>query len=118
LRRVLFPASRLSFENALRFSEELNHRIEQLASVRKLTTLRPQSEWYGIDPIHFRRRVRDSAWTNYLSALDETARAEKCSCFRATRIWKHKAAEIIRRGKRLETPQPVLNHAGSELWLF
>jgi hypothetical protein len=117
-RRILFPASRLSFDDALRFAEELNIRIEELATARNLATLRPQSEWYGLDPIHFRRSIRASAWTNYLSALDESARAEKCSCFKGTRIWKRKAAEITRRGQRLETPQPVLDHAGSELWLF
>ena len=117
-RRVLFPASRLSFEDALRFSEELNGRIEELASARNLATLQPQPEWYGLDPIHFRRGIRASAWTTYLSALEDTARAEKCSSFLGVRVWKRKAAEIIRRGKRLETQQPVLDHAGSELWLF
>ena len=100
------------------FSSELNERVTELATARELTVLKPSGDWYGLDPIHFRRRIRASAWTTYLSALDETARAEECSLFRATQVWKYKAAERLRGGKRLETPQPVLDHAGSRLWLF
>lgn len=117
-RRVLFPASRLTYEEALNFTRDLNDRITDLAATKQIPTLQPDPGWYGFDPIHFRRGIRARAWTSYLSALDETARAEKCSCFNATRIWKCKAATRIRRGKRLETPQPALDHAGSELWLF
>lgn len=117
-RKILFPASRLTFENAMSFSSELNERVTELATVRELSVLKPSGDWYGLDPIHFRRRIRVSAWTTYLSALDETARAEECSPFRATQVWKHRAAERLRGGKRLETPQPVLDHAGSQLWLF
>lgn len=117
-RRIMFPASRLSFENAMRFAGELNERVAELAASRELTVLKPVGDWYGLDPIHFRRGIRAAAWTTYLSALDQSARAEECSPFRAARVWKHKAAERLRGGKRLETPQPVLDHAGSRLWLF
>lgn len=117
-RRLLFPDSRLTFENAMSFAAELGDRIAEMAEARKMTVLRPKSNWYGLDPIHFRRGLRASAWTSYLLALDESARAEECSCFRAARIWNRRPAERIRRGRRLETQQPVLNDAGSQLWLF
>ena len=117
-RRIMFPAARLTFEDAMSYSSDLNQHLVELAAARELTVLKPSADWYGLDPIHFRRRIRAAAWTTYLSALDQTARAEECSPFRAARVWKHKAAERLRGGKRLETPQPVLDHDGSSLWLF
>lgn len=117
-RRILFPASRLTFENAMAVSSELNTRVQSLAAERGLKVLTPKRHWYGLDPIHFRRRLRAVAWTTYLSSLDGHARAEKCSWFRAMTVWKQKVAERHRGEKRLVTPQPVLDHAGSQLWLF
>ncbi|MFP6765173.1 MAG: hypothetical protein VB858_16205 [Planctomycetaceae bacterium] len=117
-RRILFPDSKLAFEDLCELVAELVQRIENITASRGIRLLKPDMAWYGFDPIHFRRRKRSVAWTKYLSALDESARARNCSVLRGIRIWRCQPAVRNRRGRRLETSQPVLNHAGSELWLF
>lgn len=117
-RRLFFPASKLSFEELHRMVEELIQRLENIMASRQVRHLKPDPGWYGFDPIHFRRRKRSVAWTALLSSLDESACAQNCSFLRGIRIWRYQPAERVRRRRRLETSQPVLDHNGSELWLF
>ncbi|HEY3395601.1 MAG TPA: hypothetical protein VGK58_23065, partial [Lacipirellulaceae bacterium] len=39
-----------------------------LCAARKRPVIPVSSEWYGIDPIHVRRRVRAKAWPTMLAA--------------------------------------------------
>jgi len=117
-RSILFPASKLSYDKLHQLAGDLIQRIDNIAASRQIRQLKPNPDWYGFDPIHFRRRHRSVAWTVFLSSLDESACARNCSLLRGIGIWKNHPAERIRGRRRLETSQPVLEHHGSELWLF
>lgn len=74
LRRILFPSSRLRYEEAMRQASELNERVKQLAERFAARLIAPQPSWYGVDPIHIRRRYMADAWRAILSPWrDETA---------------------------------------------
>ena len=47
----------------------LNQRICQSAKDRKFNIVQPQADWFGLDPIHVRRRFFDVAWTTMMQPL-------------------------------------------------
>jgi hypothetical protein len=67
LRTVLFPASRMPLEEVLRRARDLNERLREAAGRRGATVVELEPAWYGLDPIHVRRRHRRGAWIRILS---------------------------------------------------
>jgi len=67
LRSVLFPTRHLPFEDALQRLHELQGRLAELAERFELSFIELPAEWYGVDPIHMRRRVEPEAWLSILS---------------------------------------------------
>jgi hypothetical protein len=66
-RTLLVPRCRIGFAEVLRRSAELNEHVRRLALERDFPTIRPRSEWYGLDPIHIRLLKRRRAWHEILS---------------------------------------------------
>ncbi len=66
IRSILFPQSRLTLVEAREMSCELNERLKVLASRYDATVVKPESGWYGADPIHIHRRHRASAWESIM----------------------------------------------------
>jgi len=71
LRTMLFPTSRLTREDALSASEELNGRVKDLAARFGADVRHPFPTWYGFDPIHIRRACYGQAWREFLAAWYE-----------------------------------------------
>lgn len=67
LRTVLFPRSRLSWREGLARATQLNARVVEIAAGCGAQVVTPRAEWYGLDPIHVRRRSWRSAWREILS---------------------------------------------------
>jgi len=63
-RSVLFPFSRLTLESVQQKTLELDERIALLAEQYGLHVVRPHMEWYGLDPIHVRRRSQQAAFNH------------------------------------------------------
>lgn len=61
-RALLFPGRRLSLPHALDQARAINVALHQLVLERGLTLIEPRPEWYGVDPIHIRRRCLGSAY--------------------------------------------------------
>jgi hypothetical protein len=55
-KQLLFPSSSLTFAAAHEGARRLDERLQELAKQRQIPLISPQLEWYGIDPIHVRRR--------------------------------------------------------------
>lgn len=66
-RSILFPRCRLTLAEMLNRARELNQQLLELAHHFSATTVQPQQEWYGIDPIHIRKRGRSRAWREIFS---------------------------------------------------
>ncbi|MFT5095938.1 MAG: hypothetical protein ACI93T_004798, partial [Porticoccaceae bacterium] len=65
-RRLLFPSSTLTLESALVEGAELHSQLLNPGN-NEFSTTTPEARWFGLDPIHIRRRCRREAWEQYLS---------------------------------------------------
>ena len=117
-RRMLFPRSQLTYEDAQEYAEILNGRLLDLIRHHELIRLRPETRWYGLDPIHVRRKFRREAWPMFLSPLISGLEANPAGIGESLRVWRRKPATSWRGKKRRTTEQPVLKDKESELWLF
>lgn len=98
-RQILFPTSRLKFEDAIERATLLNQRIELLAKAHDVAVVEQDRQWYGVDPIHIRRRFLFAAWNRLLSPWHD---GDACSIERLPLFFKARL--------RLARPE--------ERWLF
>ena len=117
-RKLLFPSSTLSYEGAMSAAAELDAAIVELSDASGLERTEPQPHWYGLDPIHIRRRARPEAWQQFLTPLIEGFAPRHPGPLAQQRIWTRKAAVRWRGGREFVTPQPCLTAGSTELWLF
>jgi hypothetical protein len=68
-RSILVPSCRLSLEQILDAAERVNTGLAPLAASRGVKLVRVRPEWYGVDPIHIRPSLWDSAWREILGAV-------------------------------------------------
>ncbi|MGE3780860.1 MAG: SGNH/GDSL hydrolase family protein [Pirellulaceae bacterium] len=66
-RTMLFPKSRVTWDQAMRAARELNGHVIEVAGRYGATVIRPLSDWYGLDPIHIRYRRSCEAWNHILT---------------------------------------------------
>jgi hypothetical protein len=89
-RSLFFPASRLEFDTIVGQARDLDERLRRLAKERGAVLAEPRAEWYGLDPLHVRRRSRPAAWRELLSAgMDGslTAAVRPFSLRHSLRLW-------------------------------
>jgi hypothetical protein len=70
-RRLLFAQSKLTLADARQLVREINERLIELSNLRKISVIPVSNEWYGLDPIHIRRRSERAAWPKLLAAWNE-----------------------------------------------
>ncbi len=73
MRTVLFPKCRLDLRTIVQRAVELNELLLGLASRFQIDVVHPCEEWFGVDPIHIRRRYRREAWKKFLCGEEKTA---------------------------------------------
>ncbi len=117
-RTILFPRSRLCFEDCMAQARELDQKLVDLATDRSLSLVGTESHWYGADPIHVRRRFRPEAWQRFLALLASEPDVKAATTRDSLRVWRQKAEVRWRGRRRLESSQPVLDEDQSQLWLF
>lgn len=117
-RKLLFPSSTLSYEDAMSAAAELDAALIELSNASGLERTEPQPHWYGLDPIHIRRRARPEAWQQFLAPLIEGFSPRHPGPLAQQRFWTRKAAIRWRGGREFVTPQPCLTAGSTELWLF
>jgi hypothetical protein len=69
LREILFPGCRLPRGEMLRRAGHLSEALEQVAQERKTPIFSGEFAWYGIDPIHPRRKASGEIWRRMLGEL-------------------------------------------------
>ena len=109
LRTALFPRCRLSLKTALQYARELQDGVVASAAKYDARLVAPRREWYGLDPIHIRRRCRPAAWHGILGACQDDAKIEQAT----TSFWRW--LQLIRQrpqsrhwlGRHQQQAQPV-----------
>jgi hypothetical protein len=66
-RRLLFPRSAITLDEAKRYAREMNSRLAELADGRNLSVISVSAKWYGLDPIHIKRLSEREAWPALLA---------------------------------------------------
>ncbi len=117
-RRLMFPQSTLTFENALAQGNALHHQLLNADDDGTISTITPESRWYGFDPIHIRRRCRRAAWERYLSLCLPTAQLRRCGPMADLSVWKGTAERRWKHSQLLTSQQPTRTSNQNELWLF
>ena len=116
-RQALFPNSTLAFETALVEGVELHGQLLKFGDGRFANTT-PEARWYGLDPIHIRRRCRREAWERYLSLCIRDTPFRGAGPIADLSVWKGTANRRWKRSRLLTSQQPALVRNGNELWLF
>jgi len=66
-RNVLFPKSTLRLVDAKQHAVALDEEVRRLAAAHSAALVVPESQWYGVDPIHIRVLVQRQAWQKIFS---------------------------------------------------
>ena len=65
---LLFPGRPAPWPALLDRARELDARLRRIGGERGARLVEPAASWYGLDPIHFRRRARREVWAQVLPA--------------------------------------------------
>ena len=68
-RTLLFPACQLDWNEMLHRAELLSQRLNELANRREIPVFSVPEQWYGLDPIHPRRRHLPELWSELLRLI-------------------------------------------------
>jgi len=74
-RSLLFPKSRLEYSEAIDSAHAVNRHLVELSDRFRATLVRPNADWYAIDPIHVLRRSSAVAWRTILASWSPHADA-------------------------------------------
>lgn len=120
-RSLLFPGRRITLDDALDRTRSLYAGLRTLGERPGLTVVEPDSRWYGLDPIHPRRRCLTRVWREALGpwASDPTAPTARASPRRWLRLRTLTPQRWWLLDRELGRPQPsgVLRD-GTSFWLF
>lgn len=119
-RSALFPANRISFDDLGKLVGELNERIRELTTVFPVTPLEPPGDWYGLDPIHIRRRCRLPAWSHYFSHWSNWQRHDEQLPQILSTIRSRRLKPYARRwfGREQLFAQPAWQHQAMQISLY
>lgn len=102
MRSLIFPRCRLPRGEMLARAEALEERLAAMAAEREIPVFAGEKLWYGLDPIHPRRRHAGIIWQRMLGALGAASRAVE---------WRAPArdeARMLRRAQRDSWPRVAL----------
>lgn len=79
IRSVLFPRCELSLEEIKQRAASLSQSVCRSAKERQFSIIKPQTDWFGFDPIHIRRRHFNAAWTTMMQpfSIDKPIRVKR-----------------------------------------
>ena len=69
-RTLLFPGCFLTHATILARSLALQQLVQDLATAYRITFVQPESNWYGLDPIHVLPKYRETAFRKYFAPFD------------------------------------------------
>jgi hypothetical protein len=120
-RTVFFPGGGPDWASMRTMALEVDEGLRRLAEYYHCQVITPRRQWYGVDPIHVRRRLRSAAWSEILSAWPgvEAIHVDQLTLRRCLPFWRLAAAERDVWGQTRRTIQPVCQIGdGSTIWLY
>jgi hypothetical protein len=118
-RTILFPGRGESWPSLRGRARDLDGRLRGLAAAHGCRLVEPQASWYGLDPIHFRRRRRARAWDEIVAHWRRLPPRPPQPLPRRLRVPLWGSAELRLLGREKRTPQPACRLPdGSTIALF
>jgi hypothetical protein len=77
-RTVFFPGRHITLQQVLNRAQAINSALRGLATRRGITLVEQRPEWYGVDPIHLRRRLIRTAYQHILGHWISRDQAQPC----------------------------------------
>ena len=96
-RTLIWPSSQVSYSQAVTAVREIDAAIADCNRPPHVRVVSPDRSWYGLDPVHVRRRSLRDAWATYLESWSNDAGASSSMHDRS-------AIKIARR-----LPRPIRN---------
>lgn len=120
-KNTFFPGPTIPWPTMKDYIHEVDAGVSQYAKELGADHISPPRNWYGIDPIHIRRTMRNQAWKEILSAwrFPHALGVKTPSLSLSLRTWSCKAAEsrFVRIART--QPQPVCRwNDGSSLSVY
>lgn len=114
-RSILFPFSRIRFEETIAAAETVQRGLEEMIASRGIRQVRPKPEWYSHDPIHIRPRQWSSAWGEIMGVGGDI----EWHWSEAIRMYPMKPERRWILGREQCTPQTgKYLKSGVKVWLF
>ncbi len=109
VRSLLFPRCRVTLAEARQAAHTIDEGLRILAEESGASFVEPEPTWYGVDPIHVRRRARARSWEMVLGPLAREHRAPGAplSLGEALRLRVLRPARRRLYGVEQVTPQPA-----------
>ncbi len=121
-RSLLFPGRRMSLADALSRSRDMCGGLQSLGRREGVTLVEPDGRWYGLDPIHPRRRFLVRAWQQAIGPWGPGGAAPPTpapSVIRWLRLRTLTPQKWWLAGRRMGRAQPCGRLPdGTGLWLF
>jgi len=117
MRSLLFPRCRVSSTEMRQRAEQLEQRLREVGEKYGARLIAPAESWYGIDPIHIRRRRRGQAWREILSAWSGQTAASR-QPVAVPPVWKLRPQQRRIFGRNQTEPQPMWRDDGVALSLY
>ena len=116
---LLFPGRSSPWPGLLEQARSLNERLRRMGQQCGARLVEPAAHWYGIDPIHLRSSLRETAWEHILSLWRPSPGAAQGSAAGRIRIPLFGTAELRLFGITLRNPQPAVRLAdGTTIALY
>lgn len=117
-RSLLFPRSTLRYRDALDIGTAVNSVVRHIAATANARLIRPEADWYGIDPIHIRRTYARVAWSQLCPVIPDTTPLPPLGPLDCMALWRLKPALYWRGQQQHEHEQPAIDVETSQLWLY
>lgn len=119
-KKLFFPGPTPPWGQMKRYLIEVDDQLQEFARETETIVVTPETDWYGIDPIHIRRSRRPPAWEKILNSRQpEAIQVQRPGLTYGVRIWNTPSSERTLFGRSLRRNQPALTWPdGSTLSLF
>ena len=117
-RRLFFPGRRLDLGHLLSEAERLAEGLRDLGRERGAAVVEPQAAWYGLDPIHVRRRATPGAWRALLGSWGDDLGGPRLGVADRVRLLGALPEAASALGWSYGRPQPSLDLGGTVLGLY
>lgn len=103
-RTVLFPGRPLDRRDLLARARELDAEVRRLALTAGARVVEPDLAWYGLDPIHIKRKVAARVWGEILGRWPGGGAVGEVEKMRG--LWRLRSEELRLWRWTVRTPQP------------